>query len=427
MGIKKLRGTQDILPEGVGIWREIEDISREKFDIYGYKEIRTPIIEESALFSRSIGEDTDIVKKQMYSFKEQGGRNICLRPEETVSVVRAYLQHHLDKSEGFVKLFYIGPMFRSERPQAGRLRQFHQIGVEAIGSYSPYLDAEVIILLDDLLKSYGLSDYRFCINTLGCDKDKKAIKLKLRKELRHNLNRLCEDCQRRYKTNILRILDCKNDSCRRVIHEFATFLYSSRAGGSPDLYCKNCRDEFQKLRNILDSSGIKYDVIPWLVRGLDYYTKIVFEVTTKHLGAQDAIAAGGRYDNLISEFGGPQAGACGFAIGIERVIEVLSKTLPQKSSDEKREIVFIATLGERAYAEGFRILSQLRKADLAAEIDYQQRSLKAQMRYADKLDAKQVVILGEDELKENAAVVRDMRDSSQKTVSLDRLVTELSS
>lgn len=411
--VKSLRGTQDILPSSVDVWRYIENISREKFYLYGYKEIRTPIIEESALFVRSIGEDTDIVKKQMYSFKEQGGGNICLRPEETASVVRAYLEHHLDKSEGFAKLFYIGPMFRSERPQAGRLRQFHQVGVEAIGSYSPYIDAEVIILLDDLLDSYNLSGYTFKINSLGCKNDKDKIKSELRKSLKYHLNVLCKDCQRRYKTNILRILDCKNPSCQRIVKSVSSLQ---------NLLCVNCTADFQKLKYILDKSNLKYEVSPLLVRGLDYYTKLVFEITTKHLGAQDAVAAGGRYDYLVSEFGGPETGACGFAIGVERVIEALSKPSPSKTADKKRESIFIATLGERAYDEGFKILRRLRKAHLSSDIDYQQKSLKAQMRYADKLGAKFVVILGEDELKENAAVIRDMRDSSQKTVSLDRLV-----
>lgn len=423
--MKRLKGTEDILPASVDIWRYIENTSREKFYFYGYKEIRTPIIEESGLFVRSIGEDTDIVKKQMYSFRERGGRNICLRPEETASVVRAYLEHHLDKSEGFVKLFYIGPMFRSERPQAGRLRQFHQIGVEAIGSYSPYVDAEVIILLDDLLEGYGLADYVFQINLLGCENDKRAIKIRLRKESKYNLNRLCHDCQRRYKTNILRILDCKNPSCRRVIYDFATVLSSDLSSGSENLYCQTCRDDFQKLRAILDESKVDYQISNILVRGLDYYTKTVFEVTTRHLGAQDAIAAGGRYNNLVSEFGGPETGACGFAIGVERVIEALSKSSPLKTADKKREGVFIATLGERAYDEGFKILHRLREAHLGSDIDYQQKSLKAQMRYADKLGVKFVVILGEDELKENTAVIRDMRDSSQKKVALDKLIETL--
>lgn len=417
MKIKSLKGTEDILPAGIDIWRYIENISREKFGLYGYKEIRTPIIEENALFTRSVGEDTDIVKKQMYSFKDQGGRSICLRPEETASVVRAYLEHHLDKSEGFIKLFYIGPMFRSERPQAGRLRQFHQVGVEAIGSYSPYIDAEVIVLLDELLRSYQLSDYTFKINSLGCKIDKDKMRLALRKELKDRLPSLCEDCQRRYKTNILRILDCKNPSCQKIAKPLSSL---------DNFLCPGCAADFQKLKKILDKISLKYEVSPLLVRGLDYYTKAVFEVTTKALGAQDAIAAGGRYDHLVSDFGGQETGACGFAIGMERVTEALSRLTPTKTA-EKRDAIFIAALGEKAYDEGFRILYQLRKANIAAEIDYQQKSLKAQMRLADKLKAGLVVIIGEDELKKKAAIIRDMRDGSQRVVPLNRLVAEFSS
>ncbi|NQT90218.1 MAG: histidine--tRNA ligase [Candidatus Omnitrophica bacterium] len=412
---KSLRGTQDILPEDIKAWSLIEDISRKKLAVYGYREIRTPIIEEAGLFTRSVGQDSDIVKKQMYSFQDQGGRNICLRPEETAAVVRAYLENHLDKKEGFSKLFYIGPMFRSERPQAGRMRQFHQVGVEAIGSYSPYLDAEIIILLDELLRGYGLSENTFKINSLGCDKDKEAIKKFLKETFKGEVDSLCDDCRRRYETNILRMLDCKRPSCRKVL---------SSASSLESCLCKDCSDDFDKLRQILDDLGLRYEVTPNLVRGLDYYTKVVFEVVTKGLGAQDAVAAGGRYDNLIAEFGGTATGACGFAIGIERVIESLSKVAPP-GLEEERGVVFIATLGEEAYKEGFKILKNLRSEGIPADIDYQQKSLKAQMRYADKLKARSVVIIGEDELKSNSALIKDMAGSTQKSVALPELTEEL--
>lgn len=413
--IKRLKGTEDILPDEVSIWRKVEEISRNLFGLYCYKEIRTPIIEESGLFIRSVGEDTDIVKKQMYTFKDQGDRNICLRPEETASVARAYLENNLDKKDGFIKLFYTGPMFRSERPQAGRLRQFHQIGAEAIGSYSPYIDAEVIILLGELLAGWGLKDYRFRINSLGCEKDKGALRDRLRKELKHELNRLCKDCKERYKKNVLRILDCKNPSCKNVIASVSL----------ADTLCAPCRSGFDGLREILNDSGLDYEVSPLLVRGLDYYTKVVFEVTTDKLGAQDAIAAGGRYDNLISDFGGAKTGACGFAIGVERVIELLSTASPEADDKDEERPVFVATIGEPSYREGFRILRRLRSDGLAAEIDYQNKSLKAQMRYAGKIGARYAVILGEDELKENKVIVKDMADGSQRTVALDSLVEEI--
>ena len=311
MSIKRLKGTQDILPQDVKLWQEIESKARKIFDVYGYQEIRTPIIEEAALFTRSVGTESDIVKKQIYSFQDQGERNICLRPEETASVCRAYIENQLDKTEGFVKLFYIGPMFRSERPQAGRFRQFHQIGVEVIGSYSVHLDAEVLTLLDNILKQAGISDCVFHINSLGCEKDKAAIKSRLKKDLKDNISALCQDCNRRYEANILRILDCKVASCRKIIDCVSL----------GDELCDECMSKFVQLKTLLDKAKIKYETDPKLVRGLDYYTGIVFEVKSKSIGAQDAIAAGGRYDNLIADLGGEPTGATGFAIGMERIIE----------------------------------------------------------------------------------------------------------
>jgi len=248
MRIKKLKGTEDILPNQVSGRVNIEEISRRIFKIYGYGEIRTPIIEETGLFARSVGRDTEIVKKQMYSFRDQGGRDISLRPEETASVVRAYLEQNLDKKEGFIKLFYMGPMFRCERPQAGRLRQFYQIGVEAIGSYSPYVDAEVIMLLDELLKGYGLSDYIFKINSLGCKADKDKIEKILRGELKESLAVLCDDCRRRYETNILRILDCKKTTCSKVVKTLSL----------DGQLCTECTSDFGILQNTLDRAGLKY-------------------------------------------------------------------------------------------------------------------------------------------------------------------------
>ena len=413
--IKRLKGTEDLFSQKLDIINYLEFTSRQLLALYGYKEIRTPIIEERGLFVRSVGKETDIVCKQMYSFKDQGERDICLRPEETASVVRAYLENRLDKTEGFVKLFYIGPMFRCERPQAGRLRQFNQIGVEAIGSYSPYADAEIIILLDNLLQAYGMVNYLFKINSLGCEKDKDKIKESLRKELKSNLNCLCDDCQRRYETNILRVLDCKNETCKKIIKSLSL---------SNEL-CKDCAEDFKILQNALDGAGIKYEVSPLLVRGLDYYTKAVFEVTAEGLGAQNAIAAGGRYDNLVSDLGGDKTGACGFAIGVERIVEILSKESPKELTKMKKDITYIVTLGEQAYREGFQILNTLRKNNIAADIDFQQRSLKAQMRYANKIGAKYVIIIGEDECKENILTLKNMETGNEEKVPFNKISVKL--
>ena len=376
-----------------------------------------PIIEETSLFARSVGTDTDIVKKQMYAFKDQGERDICLRPEATASVARAYIEHHLDRTEGLVKLYYMGPMFRNERPQAARLRQFHQAGVELIGSYSPYADAEVIILLCELLKAYGLKDPELQLNSLGCENDKQNMRQGLSDKLKPQLKDLCEDCGRRYKTNILRVLDCKNPECKKVIGALAEVVESS--------LCKACSDDLESLKKVLTDSGVSYTSAPFLVRGLDYYTKTVFEVTAKDLGAQDAVAAGGRYDNLISDLGGPKAGACGFAIGIERVIEALSKSRPDVASEDRTQTVFIVTLGDAAYKKGFGLLLELRSKGISTEIDLQGRSLKAQMRYADRLKAGHVIIIGDDELKSGQAVVKKMSDGSQQKVSLSDLASAI--
>jgi histidyl-tRNA synthetase len=414
MNIKRLKGTQDILPQDARLWQEIEAKSREFFAVYGYREIRTPIIEESALFKRSVGNESDIVKKQFYSFKDQGDRDICLRPEETASVCRAYLENQLDKTEGFVKLFYTGPMFRSERPQAGRYRQFHQIGVEVIGSYSEYLDAEVMFLLDDILKSIGIEDYTFHINSIGCEKDKAAIKDRLKKGLKDKVKDLCEDCTRRYDTNILRILDCKVGTCKTIVNSVSL----------DNTLCTSCNDKFLQLQAMLDKAEISYKVDQRLVRGLDYYTGIVFEAKAEALGAQDAIAAGGRYDNLVSDLGGKPAGATGFAIGMERIIQLL-KDHPNLTLENSTPFVFIVALGDPAYARAFGMLSDLRNAGISADIDYQQKSFKAQMRYADRIGARYVMIIGDDELKKGTCVLKNMKDGSQEEVALDSVVKSL--
>jgi histidyl-tRNA synthetase len=414
--IKRLKGTQDILPAEANMWQSVERISRNLFSLYGYREIRTPIIEETRLFARSVGKETDIVKKQMYSFLDRGNRNISLRPEETASVVRAYIENRLDNTEGFVKLYYMGPMFRSERPQAGRFRQFSQIGVEAIGSCSTYLEAEIIILLNNLLKEFGLTEYRFNINSLGCEKDKSGIINILKKELKSKMNSLCEDCKAKYKTNILRILDCKHASCRKAAGAISV----------KGVLCRDCDEKFLSLQKILKSDNIEFTIMPTLVRGLDYYTGLVFEVSAPSLGAQDAIAAGGRYDNLVSDLGGGKQDAIGFAIGVERVIQILS-SIKAAAVTSKGVSLFIATIGKEAYREGFDILSGLRREGITSDIDYQQKSLRAQMRYADKIRAEYVLILGEDELKDRKAVLKNMSDSSQVEINLNSIVEEIKS
>jgi histidyl-tRNA synthetase len=409
--IKAVKGTKDVLPEEASRWRHLEKISRALFGLYGYEEMRTPVIEETALFVKTIGKDTDIVKKEMFSFEDRGGRDISLRPEGTAPIVRAYLENNLNHLNRFQKLYYIGPMFRAERPQAGRLRQFNQIGIEAIGATNPALDAEIITLLVKLVDAMGITDYRLRLNNLGCKDDKRGLSKTIRDELSSKAAVLCEDCKRRVKTNPLRVLDCKNENCRtavRAITKEAEFL------------CGDCAKHFEEVLRYLDLLKVPYTLDRHIVRGLDYYTRTVFEVTHPSLGSQDAIGAGGRYDNLISDMGGPQLGACGFALGVERLLMTLKPT--EGEGDRSAGVkVFIAALGSEACKKAFLLADELRSGGVSCDMDYEARSLKAQMRAADKAGAKLVLIIGEDEMKKGEAVLRDMRIKEQMSVRFDEI------
>jgi len=414
--IKAIRGTRDILPGEVEKWQYVESVARDMFYLCGYREIRTPIIEETGLFIRSIGEATDIVQKEMYSFTDRGERQISLRPEGTAPVLRAYLENGLDRRAGFSKFYYIGPMFRSEKPQAGRSRQFHQAGVEAIGSHSPYLDAEVILLFTSILDKLGINGYLVKLNSVGCSKDRANYNLFLKEGLEKRLNDLCEDCKTRFVKNPLRILDCKRETCREIVSMLPSMI---------NLLCNECSKHFEKLKENLAVLGDSIKVEGHLVRGLDYYTRTVFEVIHPSLGAQDAIGAGGRLDNLMSDLGGEEAGVIGFAMGIERVIQVMeSKDNPISSN--RNSGVFIVTIGEEAYKKGIEVLWQLRKRGITSDIDYEDRSLKAQMRAADRWGARFVGILGEDELKAGIITLKDMEKGEQSQLGIVNLVEEIS-
>ncbi|MBL7085290.1 MAG: histidine--tRNA ligase [Candidatus Omnitrophica bacterium] len=413
--IKAVRGTKDILPKDSRIWHFIEERAKALCRNAGYREIRTPLLEEARLFSRSIGETSDIVRKEMYSFLDRKKRVLCLRPEATASVVRAYLEHDFDKSLGLAKFYYFGPMFRAERPQAGRLRQFHHIGVEAIGSLSPYLDAEVILLAVKILQEIGVKDFLVQLNSIGCSKDRQRYKLILKSALKNKLKLLCSDCLNRYKVNLLRIFDCKNETCRKV---------TSRLPSIIDSICPQCYKHFLKVRQVLDSLNISYVLNPHLVRGLDYYTKTCFEMVHPRLGAQNAVGAGGRYDDLVKDLGGPQKPAVGFALGVERLIAALE---PASSEPCTKFFpgVFIAAIGEESKELACKILHTLREKGISSEIDYLDKSLKGQMRLADKLGFKYVAILGEEELKKRTVILRNMQDKSQKELKIDNLAEEL--
>jgi histidyl-tRNA synthetase len=412
----RVPGTKDILPDQVRWWQDIERTSRKILSIHNYQEIRPPLIEDAALFTRSLGESTEIVQKQMFIIKREEDQ-YALRPEGTASIVRAYIENNLDKTGSFVKFYYMGPMFRAERPQKGRLRQFHHIGVEAIGSQEPEIDVEVIALADTLLKAYSIRGYRILVNSLGCSNDKKELTRVLRENLKSKLQDLCEDCQVRFDKNVFRILDCKNESCQKIVGQINT---------GHSCLCPDCRAHFQKVQAGLDSLKIDYQVDPKLVRGLDYYTRTVFEFKHDQLGPQqDALGAGGRYDGLVQELGGPQTPAIGFAFGVERLL-LASQEAQQQNVCKNQEMVYLVTLGETARQHGVKILAQLRGQGICADTDYENRSLKAAMRKANDLAARFVLILGDDELKEKTIMLKDMAASTQEKIPLEKLVEHLS-
>lgn len=408
MSITGIKGMNDILPGEVEAWQFLETAARRVFALHGFSEIRVPVVEKTDLFCRSIGETTDIVEKEMYTFQDKGGTSLTLRPEGTASVVRALIEHKLYARDPVGKLFYLGPMFRHERPQKGRYRQFHQIGVEAVGVDDPAIDAQVLAMLSHFADEVGLRDLDLQLNSLGCPDCRPDYREKLRAFLQQRLEALCDDCRRRYQSNPLRVLDCKVPGCRDATCEAPAML---------DHLCGDCASHFDEVRAYLDALGTGYSINKRMVRGLDYYTKTTFELVTSQLGAQNAVAAGGRYDGLVKQLGGPELPGIGFAMGVERLFLLLGDARPEAA----RPDVFLAAVGDAARREAFARMHHLQRRGIRAEIEYQAKSLKAQMRRADKLGARHVLILGEDELTRGVAQLRDMTDSSQQEVALARL------
>ncbi len=409
---KRIPGTKDILPDQIDVWQTIEAISREAFSLYNYREIRPPLIEEASLFNRSLGDGAEIVQKQMFLIQSSSDA-FALRPEATASIARAYIENSLDKTTGFTKVYYMGPMFRMERPQKGRLRQFHHIGCEAIGSQDPALDVEVIALADKLLKAFAIDGYELKVNSLGCAKDKSALSDMLRAGLGDKLGGLCDDCKGRFERNILRIMDCKNEACQQAVEALSI-------GNS--YLCPECKEHFTRVTAGLDALKINYRLSPSLVRGLDYYTRTVFEAAHKELGPQqNALGAGGRYDNLISQLGGPSAGAIGFAFGMERLLLVRR----QETAATRTRLVYLIALGEEAKREGVKLLESLRAGGVSCDTDYENKSLKGALRKANDLGAACVLILGEDELKKETVMLKDMVSGEQKEVERGALAAAL--
>ena len=409
--IKTVRGCKDIYGEDAEIFRKTENVLRETVRKYGFKEIIPPVLEYSELFERSVGEGTDIVEKEMYTFTDKGGRSVTLRPEMTASVARAYVEHHFETMPSPLKLFYIGPCFRYEKPQKGRYREFYQFGVEVLGDESPLLDAEVISLAYEVAENLGLENLKVRLNSIGCKKCRPQYKKVLQEALKPHYDELCEDCKRRFYTNPLRILDCKKekDELKNSLPKITDYL------------CDECKEHFEKVKKYLDMMNIPYELDNTLVRGLDYYTKTVFEVVSGHLGAQNALLGGGRYDYLIEELGGRHTPGLGFAIGMERLVEVMKAQGSEKGEEKLIYIAYMDGLEKNA----FSVASMIRNAGFTAIIDSKGGSIGKQLKHASKRNASFTVIIGEEEAEKGTVQLKDMKKKKQKEVEIEELVSEI--
>jgi len=403
------RGTKDILPPESHKWAYLESLLRRLSKLYNFEEIRTPIFEYTELFSRTVGESTDIVRKEMYTFQDKGGRDLTLRPEGTAPVARAFLERGLAQGALPKKLFYLGPMFRYEKPQAGRYREFVQYGVEILGSPSAYSDVEVILLAVRIAEELGLTGTVLYINTIGCPKCRQAHREDFVKHISSRAKQLCKDCLERLETNPMRILDCKNPACREAVADVPLVK---------DYLCDDCQEHWDTLQQLLESLGLEYTVDPTLVRGLDYYTKTVFELKWPPLGAQDAIIGGGRYDGLIEELGGKPCPGVGFAVGVERLLLAAEKGQKPLNPDVSIDcfVVFPGGGDRRLAQAGFKLVNDLRGSGLSSDFDPLGRSMKAQMKHADRLNARYVAILGEAEFEQGLVTIRSMERGWQKQV-----------
>jgi histidyl-tRNA synthetase len=415
MKINSIKGFSDVLPEEVETWQRAEAEARRVFSAYNFAEIRIPILEKTELFSRSIGATSDIVEKEMYTFADHDEDEtlLTLRPEGTAGVVRAYVESEMYKVEPVRKLYYMGPMFRRERPQKGRLRQFHQIGAEALGRGDPLIDVDILLLLNDFFTTLGLTEPSLQINSLGCADCRPAYRERLLEFLRGKEAELCVNCRRRIERNPLRALDCKEPGCVAATADAPSIL---------DALCAACSEHFATVQRLLRETGLAYSLNPRMVRGLDYYCRTTFEWTSNQLGSQSAVAAGGRYDGLVQELGGPAIPGVGFALGVERLVLLLRA---QQSPQAAGVGLFVVWLGTRGRDWAFPLAHRLRQKNLSVELEGEARSLKSQMRRADKLKARSVLIVGDDELDKGKGILRNMASKQQEEISLANLETEL--
>lgn len=407
--INKPRGTEDVLPAEIKLWQYIEETARKTAELYGYSEIRTPVFENTELFQRGVGDTTDVVQKEMYTFSDKGGRSITLKPEGTATLVRSYIENSLYAAPQPTKLCYIIPCFRYEKPQSGRLREFHQFGIECFGAASPLCDAEVIALADTFLKNAGITNYELNINSIGCPSCKKEYNEKLVEYFSQYKDKLCQTCLERLEKNPMRIIDCKSEVCSEIAKNAPKMI---------DYLCDECSSHFEEVKKGLDNIGIKYKINPDIVRGLDYYTKTVFEFTSNALGAQSTVCGGGRYSGLVEELGGKPAEGIGFAAGLERLILILKKEDGFKNKESVPDL-FVGAIGNEAQSFAQSLIYNLRNLGIRAEQDLLERSVKAQMKYADKIKAAYSVVIGEDEIAKEKACFKNMTTGEQTECALE--------
>ncbi|WP_337781792.1 histidine--tRNA ligase [Ruminococcus sp.] len=416
MGVitKKIKGTEDVLPKDSYRWQFVEDVMRKESAAYGFKEIRTPVFEHTELFARGVGQTTDVVQKEMYTFDTKGGESVTLRPEGTAGAARAVLEHGLVNDSLPIKASYFVSCYRYEKPQAGRLREFHQFGLECYGTQSPVADAELICAAQSIFDRLGIKQLRLEINSIGCPTCRAEYHKALKEYFYGYKDELCETCNSRLEKNPMRILDCKSPVCSKI------------AGGAPkitDYLCDECKEHFASVQKYLDAAGVEYTVNPTIVRGLDYYTKTVFEFVTDFIGAQGTVCGGGRYDGLIEELGGKHLPSLGFAMGIERLLMLMDKQgieIPKPSTCD----LYVAVMGESASLKSFEIIKAVRSCGLIAETDVVGRGLRAQMKYADKIGAKFSMVLGDNEIEQGKAVIKNMSSGEQTEIVLDDTCAE---
>lgn len=409
------KGTKDVLPDKSYKWQFVEKTARETAEIFNIKEIRTPVFEHTELFQRGVGETTDVVNKEMYTFEDKGGRSITLKPEGTAGAVRMFVENGLSSTPMPLKSYYITPCFRYERPQAGRLREFHQFGVEIFGAKSAETDAEVIFAASTFLEKLGINKTELQINSIGCRICRAEYNKALKDYFRPRLADMCETCRSRFDKNPLRMLDCKEERCKKITADAPKIL---------DYLCEDCKTHFEKVKSLLSAQNVAFSVNPRIVRGLDYYTKTVFESISTDIGAQGAVCAGGRYDNLVEELGGAPLPAIGFAAGIERLMLLMENT-GADFGENKKPLIYIAGMDENSRSKAFSLTCGLRARGINAESDLMERSVKAQFKYADKLGAEYVAVIGANELEAGAANIKKMSDGSQTAVNFNEIYSYL--